>query len=168
MSFKNIKAKIDSQQGFTIVELLIVIVVIGILAAITIVSYNGITARANLNSAKSNASTFASKAEVYLADGSTGKYPLLAADVQTASDSGKSFYIASTALTISYSTTALTSASPVTTIRVLKCGSGSPANQAAVTSSNITGLKIIYFDYVAGTETTSPFTVGDSTTCPTT
>lgn len=33
-------------QGFTIVELLIVIVVIGILAAITIVAYNGIQARA--------------------------------------------------------------------------------------------------------------------------
>ena len=30
------------QRGFTIVELLIVIVVIGILAAITIVAYNGI------------------------------------------------------------------------------------------------------------------------------
>jgi prepilin-type N-terminal cleavage/methylation domain-containing protein len=33
-------------QGFTIVELLIVIVVIGILAAITIVTYNGVTVRA--------------------------------------------------------------------------------------------------------------------------
>jgi prepilin-type N-terminal cleavage/methylation domain-containing protein len=33
-------------QGFTIVELLIVIVVVGILAAITIVAYNGITMRA--------------------------------------------------------------------------------------------------------------------------
>lgn len=36
------------QRGFTIVELLIVIVVIGILAAITIVAYNGIQDRANL------------------------------------------------------------------------------------------------------------------------
>jgi prepilin-type N-terminal cleavage/methylation domain-containing protein len=35
-----------SQQGFTIVELLIVIVVIAILAAISIVSYNGIQQRA--------------------------------------------------------------------------------------------------------------------------
>lgn len=34
------------QKGFTIVELLIVIVVIGILAAITIVAYNGIQQRA--------------------------------------------------------------------------------------------------------------------------
>ncbi|MDB5168192.1 MAG: Fimbrial protein [Candidatus Saccharibacteria bacterium] len=42
---KNMKKK---QTGFTIVELLIVIVVIGILAAITIVAYNGIQDRARL------------------------------------------------------------------------------------------------------------------------
>lgn len=36
----------NNKQGFTIVELLIVIVVIGILAAITIVAYNGIQTRA--------------------------------------------------------------------------------------------------------------------------
>lgn len=34
--------KQSNSRGFTIVELLIVIVVIGILAAITIVAYNGI------------------------------------------------------------------------------------------------------------------------------
>lgn len=40
------KAWVQKQKGFTIVELLIVIVVIGILAAITIVAYNGVQARA--------------------------------------------------------------------------------------------------------------------------
>lgn len=41
-----LSSKLRGRQGFTIVELLIVIVVIGILAAITIVSYNGIQQRA--------------------------------------------------------------------------------------------------------------------------
>jgi len=38
--------KLTARSGFTIVELLIVVVVIGILAAITIVAYNGIQGRA--------------------------------------------------------------------------------------------------------------------------
>src|SRR5665648_308319 len=75
MILKNIK---DRQKGFTIVELLVVIVVIGILAAITIVSYTGITSRANTAGAQSAASNIAAKAEVYNADGPLGTtgYPL--------------------------------------------------------------------------------------------
>ncbi len=42
------------KSGFTIVELLIVIVVIAILAAITIVSYNGISERAKVNQVKTD------------------------------------------------------------------------------------------------------------------
>lgn len=69
---KNIKG----QSGFTIVELLIVIVVIGILAAITIVAYSGITARAKGATAAQNATSIQSVAEAYNAD--TGAYGTLA------------------------------------------------------------------------------------------
>lgn len=166
MSLKHIKSNLQKQNGFTIVELLIVIVVIGILAAITIVSYNGITSRANTNTAKSNVATFLKKAELYAAESGNNRYPITATELQTASDAGKSFYIPSGGITITYGTTALTSASPVSTIRVLKCGSGTPANQAAVTGTNINGLKAISFDYTTNAEATAQ-SVGDTTTCPT-
>jgi prepilin-type N-terminal cleavage/methylation domain-containing protein len=45
----------QKQRGFTIVELLIVIVVIGILAAITIVAYNGVQSRAHAAAAQADA-----------------------------------------------------------------------------------------------------------------
>lgn len=61
----NIKSK---SKGFTIVELLVVIVVIGILAAITIVSYVGITARANTQANKANAASVVASIETYYAD----------------------------------------------------------------------------------------------------
>ncbi|MBC7512473.1 type II secretion system protein [Candidatus Saccharibacteria bacterium] len=63
----NIK-RIQKDKGFTIVELLIVIVVIGILAAITLVAYGNITTRANANAAKANAANVAKVAEAYNAD----------------------------------------------------------------------------------------------------
>lgn len=56
------------QKGFTIVELLIVIVVIAILAALTIVAYNGITQRANNSAAQSAAAQVAKKIATYLVD----------------------------------------------------------------------------------------------------
>jgi prepilin-type N-terminal cleavage/methylation domain-containing protein len=60
----NINKKIDS-RGFTIVELLIVIVVIAILAAITIVAYNGIQQRSHTTASKTAAENLAKKYESY-------------------------------------------------------------------------------------------------------
>lgn len=60
-------------QGFTIVELLIVIVVIAVLAAISIVAYNGIQDRAKAASLQSDLAN-AAKA-VGLASANTGEYP---------------------------------------------------------------------------------------------
>ena len=62
-------------KGFTIVELLIVIVIIAILAAITIVAYNGITNRANQSSAKAAANSAIKKIEAYNSEALAGTYP---------------------------------------------------------------------------------------------
>ena len=53
------------KKGFTIVELLIVIVVIGILAAISIVAYNGIQNRAHSTSVASDLNNNAKKLEEF-------------------------------------------------------------------------------------------------------
>lgn len=63
------QSKKDAQIGFTIVELLIVIVVIGILAAITIVAYNGIQSRARETSLRSDLTNIAKQIELFHADG---------------------------------------------------------------------------------------------------
>lgn len=60
-------------SGFTIVELLIVIVVIGVLAAISVVAYNGISQNARVSSAKALAKQVSTKVE--LAYTESGTYP---------------------------------------------------------------------------------------------
>lgn len=65
--------KPDTRRGFTIVELLIVIVVIGILAAITIVAYNGIQGRANDVTVQSDLANLMKRFEIYKID--NGTYP---------------------------------------------------------------------------------------------
>lgn len=59
------KSRSDYQSAFTIVELLVVIVVIGILAAITIVSYTGITQRATVSSLQSDLTNASQQLKLY-------------------------------------------------------------------------------------------------------
>ena len=68
-------------HGFTIVELLIVIVVIAILAAITITAYNGITNRANDSAIQSDFSNLSKLVKKYQAE--TGKLPASTTDLAT-------------------------------------------------------------------------------------
>lgn len=60
-------------QGFTIVELLIVIVVIAILAAITVVAYQGIQNRASDTAVLSDLKNAAQKVNLFQTD--SGKFP---------------------------------------------------------------------------------------------
>ena len=62
------------QSAFTIVELLVVIVVIGILAAITIVSYTGISSKATVSALQSDLSNAKKQIALYYID--HGAYPV--------------------------------------------------------------------------------------------
>lgn len=160
MSLTDIKTK---DQGFTIVELLIVVVVIAILAAITIVSYNGITNRANASAAQSAAASVQKKAEAYNAE--LSKYPSAFTDLSTAT-SDKTYYLTGVSPTGSL-TTDPTSSNGKNTVRYVPCGVNSsattttPANQAAIgdaTTGAFTGGIIYYFAF-SGT-TVTPINVG--------
>ncbi len=64
------------QQGFTIIELLIVIIVIGILATLVITTFSGIQRNARNRAREADLNALHSQVEYYY--GQNGKYPSLA------------------------------------------------------------------------------------------
>jgi prepilin-type N-terminal cleavage/methylation domain-containing protein len=77
MKLKTIK----NNKGFTIVELLIVIVVIGILAALVLNSFRGVQERARDTKRRTDVNAQASQLEVYYTD--NGGYPVFTGQVDT-------------------------------------------------------------------------------------
>jgi len=70
-----------NSTGFTIVELLIVIVVIGILAAITIVSFNGVQNRANDTAVQSDIGVVGKKMSLFYVE--NNRYPTSTAELDS-------------------------------------------------------------------------------------
>jgi prepilin-type N-terminal cleavage/methylation domain-containing protein len=66
----------NNEDGFTLVELLIVIIILGVLAAVVVFSVAGVTASGKKAACKANVSTLASASEAFRAQ--TGAY---AADI---------------------------------------------------------------------------------------
>lgn len=141
--------QLRAERGFTIVELLIVIVVIGILAAIVIVAYNGVQNRAKTSKAQSAASAVIKKLEAYRAD-ETGSYPATFGTLTNSSNSTKTYYV--TGITFTTTTTLPTNA---------------PANGAEATVTYSTcgagGARASYWDYSLATPAIAHLYTGNAT-----
>lgn len=80
----------QKNQGFTIVELVIIIIVIGILAAITIVSYGAVTENAARQTLEADIRSAASKLTRYKSE--NGSYPQTLDTAGISNTSSTAFY----------------------------------------------------------------------------
>ena len=140
-------------RGFTIVELLIVIIVIAILAAITIVAYNGVQNRAHSSAQKATAVSLAKKLEAYNAV--SGAYPVsnTAALMTTALNAGPSEAVL-TGSGITLGTPSATNADSIVQLRT--CAAG--AQTAGTTVP--TGYVIYIWDATLTTPGLNPVSSG--------
>lgn len=138
---KQIKSK-----GFTIVELLIVIVVIAILAAITIVAYNGIQQRAHTTAQKTTAENIAKKIEAY--NGIYNAYPTYNSSTPTVTTilSGDNSTTLGNSMNLSNGT-AVGSTNPDNTAEVDLC---STSTTALASGAAPAGYVIYIYDQVKG------------------
>jgi prepilin-type N-terminal cleavage/methylation domain-containing protein len=144
MALNSIK-KMRKDSGFTIVELLIVIVVIAILATISIVAYSGIQSRAKTTKAQANASQVQKIAEAFYADNS--RYPGTRAEFTNAVTN----LPAGVTLLITTSTLSNTN------------GENSIDYDIVGTSANATGGRVRYWDFTTGAVATNIIYLGSAT-----
>ena len=114
MTTKNIK-----NQGFTLVELLIVIVIIAILTVVSLVAYNGLQNQAKTSAAKSAADAVAKKAELY--NTAESKYPDNLTYLTNTAKSGEPYYLDAKTVKAG-SLTAGTAPAEANTIEYTLCG----------------------------------------------
>ena len=151
LSDTNIKSR-----GFTIVELLIVIVIIAILAAITIVAYNGIQNRAKTSAGQQLANSVAKKAEAYAAARTTGSGYPTHAELTAVSSAVAEAQLDTPAAVVAYSTA--TGNAGVTTVAA-NYNNGKTVIYRLLTG----GGCVFYWDFANSTPQRAVTTVGTAT-----
>lgn len=150
MALKNIK----NNSGFTIVELLIVIVVIAILATISIVAYTGIQNRGKASASQSLASQAAKKAQTFYTVSSTANYP-----ANVAAFAGESEARLEGLTLVDYSATAASAGDPATVANYSNGTTGIYRRLGATT-----GGCVYWWDYTKTTAQQTPLYFGSVTT----
>ncbi|MCA9336584.1 prepilin-type N-terminal cleavage/methylation domain-containing protein [Candidatus Saccharibacteria bacterium] len=149
-------------QGFTIVELLIVVVIIAILAAITIIAYTGLQARANNSAADTLVNNVAKKMHAYYT--LAGAYPSntaageLVNSLNTYSESrvGTATF---TAIPSTATPNTPSAANGKTSLKVELC-------TAPVTNTPGAGVRLTKYDYTTKAPASTPLSLGvTSGTC---
>ena len=110
-----IQAARENESGFTLVELLIVIVILGVLAGIVVFSVQGITNRGASAACKSDLASVQVANEAYYAQ--KGSYPadvpaLVTANFLKAAPTGETFSITSGVVAVTFIGTAAATACP--------------------------------------------------------
>lgn len=160
------KAWANRQKGFTIVELLIVIVVIAILAAITIVAYNGIQERARASAVSSALNQANKKITVWQVD-NPGQYPADLASAGITNTGSVSFQYTvdnstnppTYCMTATTSSTSYKASSSATTPVSGGCPGHSQGGVAAITNyapnPNAAGASVAAFGFAGSPVTTT-------------
>ena len=141
------------RAGFTIVELLIVIVVIAVLAAITIVAYNGIQGRANDSRRLEDIKSIAKALELYKVN--TGSYPNVVSTQDGLGNYISSGWETSTNCTTATDFLAVLRTSGVASSVPLDPKNGGNATNTTPTRSS-TSYEYFYYKYPAGTSGCDP------------
>ena len=178
----------SKKSGFTIVELLIVVVVIAILAAITIVAYNGIQNRAKNSATQSTAAQISKKISLWQIDnGDQAPTTLATAGIiatsgvnyeyspsganwcATVTTNGVSYYVSNTSATpkvggcpghAQNGTTAVTNLIPNTSLETNETAVSSIGNPSARTIERKNGVSAYKGDYVLRTTLTGGSNIG--------
>lgn len=135
-------------RGFTLVELLIVIVIIAILTVISLVAYNGIQNQARKTTAESAAKSLADKVQLYYTD--NGAYPTateVTGAMSAAGNVNEPWHIDTNAIKIG---TPAQTADP-NTVSYQRC--------------NDNGARVGYWDYTDPSHSPKNRNIGDQTGC---
>ena len=120
-----------NQKGFTLIELMVVIVIIGILVAIALPNFIGAQDRAKLANVKSNMHTFQTIVETYAVDWG-GTYPQNIGEASNQATQAANPYWKSLSNPFTNATNAITDA---------RKPSGTTANEVIVASGTATALQ---------------------------